>query len=90
MSNLVIDGATVDCPAATPLVDEMIERYVAWREECTAVTAGYGRWSTAVRAERALGFAAYSAALDREGCAAERYAASVKRLRQFLWPDVAV
>ena len=42
-------------------------------------------WSSAVRAERAMCFADYSAALDREGCAADAYAESVRRLSRFLW-----
>jgi hypothetical protein len=90
MSNLVLDGATVERAAATLLVDEMIECYVAWREERTAVRAGYGRWSRAARADRAICFAAYTAALDREGFAAERYAASVKRVYRFLLASVTV
>jgi hypothetical protein len=89
MSNLLLDGAAVDTAAAARLADETIERYVAWREESAAVRLGYGQWSSAAWAERAGCFAAYTAALDREGCAAEAYAESVRRLSRFLWPDLA-
>jgi hypothetical protein len=84
MSNLVFDGTAVDTAAATRLVNETIERYAAWCEKSAAVRVGYGQWSSAVRAERAICFAAYTAALDREGCAAEAYAESVRRLSRFL------
>jgi hypothetical protein len=35
------DGAAVDTPFPIRLVDEATEHYVAWREECAAVRAGY-------------------------------------------------
>lgn len=80
------DEAAVDTPPRVRLVDEAIEHYVAWREECAAVRAGYEYWSHESGADRMMWFAAYKAALDREECAAELYALSVRRLGRFLWP----
>jgi hypothetical protein len=56
------------------LVDEAIERYIDWREACGAVQHAYEQWSHAPACERALSFAAYRAALDREEAAATLYA----------------
>jgi hypothetical protein len=87
MSGLVIHETAAERATGTKLVDEAIERYVAWREECQAATAGYEAWSYAAGAERVLWFAAYNAALDREECAAGLYATSVNRLSRFLRPN---
>jgi hypothetical protein len=55
------------------LVDALIEHYVSWREECTAVALSYENWSRAESGDRTLAFSAYVAALDREELAAESY-----------------
>jgi hypothetical protein len=62
------------------LVEEALERYVDWRQACTAVRHAYERWSCAAADERALTFAAYRAALDQEESAAALYGALVNRL----------
>lgn len=62
------------------LVDDAIEAYVDWREECFAVWDAYRRWSRARRDDASLAFAAYSAALDREERASACYARLVSRL----------
>ena len=62
------------------LTDELIGLYCDWRTRCEDVRASYERFSSAPRAERALTFAAFEAALDREESAAETYAAHVRRL----------
>ena len=62
------------------LSDQLIELYCDWRTRCEDVRANYERFSSAPRAERALTFAAFEAALDREESAAEAYAAHVRRL----------
>jgi hypothetical protein len=87
MSGLLIPQTEVDTAGGARLVDEMIERYVAWRAECEAVRAAYQAWSSATGPERALWFGAWNAALDREQCAAGLYAACITRLGRFLWPD---
>ena len=55
------------------LIDAVMDGYVAWREECTAVEAAYRDWQAVRREEEALAFITYCAALDREEDAAERY-----------------
>jgi hypothetical protein len=62
------------------LVDRLIVLYCDWREECAHVHAAYERFSRATAADRELAFAAYSAALDREDCAARVYAAQIRRI----------
>ena len=59
------------------LIDRLLALYCEWREECNDVHAAYERFSTARAPDRGLALAAYNAALDREGSAAERYAAQV-------------
>ncbi len=61
------------------LVDAALDAYIAWREETAAVEAAYRKWLGAAREERALAFAAYSAALDREEYAAAEYQCLIER-----------
>ena len=49
---------------------EVVERYVHWREACSAVRDAYDEWSRASAVNRPLSFAAYRAALDQEEAAA--------------------
>jgi hypothetical protein len=63
-------------------VDELVEGYVSWREECQAVGLAYERWIACDRRERELSHAAYLAALDREERAARTYAHQVERVRR--------
>jgi len=76
-----------DALTTTCLIDEMIERYVDWREGCTAVRAAYESWSSASPAERVTAFAIYNAALDQEECSARAYAASLHQLKRVLWTN---
>lgn len=62
------------------LTDELIELYCDWRARCEEVREMYGRFSSARRAERALAYAAFEAALDCEESAAEAYAARIRRI----------
>jgi hypothetical protein len=55
-------------------VDELLDCYLSWREECHAVRLAYRRWTDSARAEDSLAYAAYVAALDREERAACTYA----------------
>ena len=87
MSVLVTPEIEVHTVAGNRLVDEAIDRYVAWRAECEAVSAAYQAWSSETGSERVLWFAAFNAALDREECAAEVYSACITRLRCFLWAN---
>ena len=62
------------------LVDEAIEAYVDWREECAEVSNTYERWADAPTADAAGAFSAYHAALDREECASHAYADLLVRI----------
>ena len=61
------------------LGDALIDLYVEWREECSAVQLAYERWHRASRGDRAAAFAAYSAALDREERASNLYADLIRQ-----------
>ena len=61
-------------------IDEMLECYISWREECAAVRAAYQQWADSDRRERGLVYAGYLAALDREERAARTYAGHVERV----------
>jgi hypothetical protein len=56
------------------LVDQLMDLYCDWREECAEVRSAYERFGSAPKCDRALAFAAFGAALDREGTASEAYA----------------
>jgi hypothetical protein len=70
------------------LLDEAIGSYVEWREECATVEVAYRCWSSERSTECTMSFAAYTAALDREECAARVYAGAMGRVTRFLWPDL--
>jgi hypothetical protein len=61
------------------VLDEAIDRYVAWREECDVVRDAYERWRHASGSDAAWAFAEYQAALDREGHIAEVYGSLMAR-----------
>jgi hypothetical protein len=65
------------------LIDDVIERYVCWREACAGVESAYAAWQAARRGERQLAGAAYVAALDREQHAALVYSQMVERVARF-------
>jgi hypothetical protein len=60
------------------LIDRLIELYCDWRVAHAQVTGAYERFSAAPLADRTLAFAAYGAALDREQCACDAYAAQIR------------
>ena len=76
----------IDHTAADLLIDELVARYVAWREESAAVWETAQWCSAAMPAESGLSFAVYLAALDREEAAAAGYAMALERVR-LLWPE---
>jgi hypothetical protein len=63
------------------LVDRMIELYCDWRTACWDVRAAYDRFQEAEPSDRAVAFAAYTAALDREESACDAYAAQVQAIQ---------
>jgi hypothetical protein len=60
-------------------IDAAADAYLEWRERCAAVDEAYRRWSTAAADARALAFAIYVAALDREERASNEYGRVVAR-----------
>jgi hypothetical protein len=66
------------------MVDEAMDAYIEWREECIRVWDAYYHWLSAVRADAALAFPAYVAALDREQRASEVYAGLINRLESLV------
>lgn len=71
---------TLDAQLRPDAIDRLIELYCEWREECAEVHAAYERFSSAAADNRALAFAAYTAALDREASASRSYEDQVNRL----------
>jgi hypothetical protein len=63
------------------LVDRLIELYCDWRTDCWDVRAAYGRFLEASRPDRAVAFAAYTAALDQEESACDAYAAQIQAIQ---------
>jgi hypothetical protein len=67
----------LDARLSPELIDALMDLYCEWREECTGVHEAYARFCDVVSAERTLAYAAYTAALDREGAACQRYAQQI-------------
>ena len=65
-------------------VDEMLSRYIDWREIAAASADAYRQWSEAPRAEKDRRLAAYLAALELEESAAGAYALAVAGLQRAL------
>jgi hypothetical protein len=61
-------------------IDELLERYISWREECDAVVVAYRRFADSRASERRLAYAGYLAALDHEEHAARLYADHIERV----------
>jgi hypothetical protein len=62
------------------IVDDALNAYVDWREECIEVWNAYGSWASAPPKDVRRAHAAYRAALDREEAAAKVYAGLMKRV----------
>jgi hypothetical protein len=71
-------GYTVGIHIRRDVVDRLIELYCDWRTVCAEVQAAYERFLDSEPGDRAMAFAAYSAALDREQCTSEAYARQVR------------
>jgi hypothetical protein len=63
-----------------PLMDDVVDAYVDWREQCGRVWLAYHAWSCAAPRDGRLRFAAYLAELDQEHRTTEAYAAMIARL----------
>ncbi len=100
----VAAGSRVSRRIDSRLLDEAVDAYVDWREECAGVWSAYGRWLRATVVDAPLAFSAYRAAVDREECAvarlrrlddADRTSPSIanqrpQRARQGILRDIAV
>jgi hypothetical protein len=60
--------------------DEMVDRYVAWREAAAAVGVAYDRWKGAGRVDEEVTCSIYLTLLDHEEQAAFDYQAAVAQL----------
>jgi hypothetical protein len=69
-------------PVRPELIDELIDSYVEWREECLFLEDAYDLWASGSAEDRTLAFAAYRAALDREQQASSVYAARCNRIER--------
>ena len=62
------------------LTDHLVELYCDWRLRCEEVRTTYRRLDGVPKEERPLAFAAFQAALDREGSVAVAYAQQIRHL----------
>jgi hypothetical protein len=62
------------------LRDALLDLYVEWRDECSAVQLTHERWCKASEDDHAAAFTAYHAALDREERAGNIYAAMIRQM----------
>jgi hypothetical protein len=70
------------------LMNQALDAYAGWRDQCSAVDLAYGNWSATRGHEAEVWYTAYSAALDREEHAAERYARLIRRVGSFVAADL--
>lgn len=63
------------------LVDELMELYCEWRTRCWDVRTAYEQFLDAPAPDRAVAFAAYTAALDQEESACDAYAAHIRAIQ---------
>jgi hypothetical protein len=66
------------------LLDAAHDAYAEWAEESLAVERHYAGWRDATADERALAYATYAAALEREERAAQVYADMVHMAATYL------
>jgi hypothetical protein len=78
MRTLYDNGSTLN----SWVVDELLESYVSWREECEAVRIAYRLWVDSGPVDCRLAYAAYLEALDQEEYAARAYADQIGLVRR--------
>jgi hypothetical protein len=71
------------------IVDDAVDAYVDWREECGAVREAYRAGTVSSSGDAVLALGAYESALDREEYAATVYAALLARVGRLLKTDLA-
>jgi|GEM_PF-1608689 len=67
-------------PQRRRLANEAVDAYAGWRDQCRAVELAYSHWASVRGDDATAWYTAYSAALDGEERAAERYARLIRRL----------
>jgi hypothetical protein len=84
-----MDSVTTDVATKrrSTLAEAFIDSWVSWREASEHVRTAYRLWSECAWRERALAFAGYRAALEREEHAASIHSRSAERIRAFSGPD---
>ncbi len=65
--------STRQTTTSVELLDTQMESYMKWRAQSRRVAESYRNWKCAIGGERAVAFARYRAALDREELAAGDY-----------------
>lgn len=70
------------------VVDQAMDAYAGWRDQCSAVELAYCHWTGAQGSDAAVWYTAYSAALDREERAAQRYARMIRRVGTLAGADL--
>lgn len=68
------------------LIDELMDRYVEWREQCVTLKGAYEHWLSRPTSERRLAFEAYKAALDLEEHASLVYEDRIRRFQRLEQP----
>jgi hypothetical protein len=86
MSRLTRGARSQDRPDAaterrSALADAFVDSWVSWREASDDVRVAYRWWNACARPQRALAFACYRAALDREQHAASIHSDCAERVR---------
>ncbi|MEA2321139.1 MAG: hypothetical protein QOD81_989 [Solirubrobacteraceae bacterium] len=69
------------------VLDEAMDAYVDWRQQCIAVSNAYAGWTAAQATDAALAFAVYVAALHREERAAQVYGSTIRRVGDLVPTD---
>jgi hypothetical protein len=77
-----VDG--VKTPVRPHLIDDLMDLYVEWREECAAVREAYAHWAHVPSMQKEPAFVAYRFALDREERASAVYADRVDHVAREL------
>jgi hypothetical protein len=70
------------------LMNQALDAYAGWRDQCSAVDLAYHHWAGARGHDAAVWYTAYSAALDREERAAERYGQLIRRVGSLVAADL--
>jgi hypothetical protein len=76
----VVAGSVLAAAAGEWLADDFLESYVCWREASEALRRAYEQWRGGQGPDRALAFAGYRAALEREEHAALMFGRRVARI----------